>query len=181
MPALCEETAALLRAQRRYAGIAIEVLTEGSPPPLLTDPNGVKQILLNLLLNAADALVGRDGDSRIRVVVGAVAQQVRTGEERDSAGLRRRLDTLECRVEDNGPGVAAEDRERIFDPFFSTKSPGEGTGLGLSNALRLAEELGGSVELEASGDGPGAVFALRLPAVAAPWEAAEAGEPRGGG
>ena len=67
-------------------------------------------------------------------------------------------------VADNGPGVPARERERIFDPFYTTKPPGEGTGLGLSNALRYAEELGGTLALEADAPGPGAVFVLRLPA-----------------
>ncbi len=76
-------------------------------------------------------------------------------------------------MEDNGPGIAAEDRERIFDPFFSTKTPGEGTGLGLSNALRLVEELSGSVELDVSREAPGAAFALCLPAAAVESESAD--------
>ena len=66
-------------------------------------------------------------------------------------------------MEDNGPGIAAEDRERIFDPFFTTREPGEGTGLGLSNALRYAEEFGGSLDLDAGAEG--ASFVMRLPAV----------------
>ena len=65
-------------------------------------------------------------------------------------------------MRDDGPGIPPEDRERIFDPFFTTKPPGEGTGLGLANAARLAEELGGSLEL-VGGEG-GAEFRLRLPA-----------------
>jgi signal transduction histidine kinase len=60
--------------------------------------------------------------------------------------------------------VAEEDRERIFDPFFTTKPVGEGTGLGLSNALRFAEECGGRLELAPAGAGPGAAFVLTLPA-----------------
>ncbi len=63
-----------------------------------------------------------------------------------------------------GPGIPREDRERIFDPFFTTKPPGEGTGLGLSNAARMAEELGGAITLES--EGTGARFVLRLPAAA---------------
>jgi signal transduction histidine kinase len=70
-------------------------------------------------------------------------------------------------VQDNGPGVSIEDRERIFDPFFTTNPPGEGTGLGLSNAARLAEELGGSVTLDPVEEGVGARFVLRLPAASA--------------
>jgi signal transduction histidine kinase len=82
---------------------------------------------------------------------------------------------VECIVEDNGPGIAAEDRERIFDPFFSAKTPGAGTGLGLSNALRLAEEFGGSLELDAAREGPGAAFTLRLPVADL---GSEVGDPR---
>ncbi len=72
---------------------------------------------------------------------------------------------MECCAADNGPGIAAEDRERIFDPFFTTRDPGAGTGLGLSNALRYAEEFGGSLDLDAAGGAAGATFVLRLPAL----------------
>jgi signal transduction histidine kinase len=164
---LCEETAALVRAQRRYAGIRIEVVAEGEPPPALADPSGVAQILLNLLLNAADALCPVGPDARIRVRVRAAADRVRTRDaDRAPAAARRRGDAVECIVEDNGPGIAEEDRERVFDPFFTTKPPGEGTGLGLSNAARFAEEFGGSLELSPPGEQGGASFVLRLPAAA---------------
>jgi signal transduction histidine kinase len=161
--ALCERTASLLRAQRRYSKIAIEVASQGAPPAAWADSNGVAQILLNLLLNAADAL-GQTPDPAIRVTIAAVARCVREGEDPAAAAGRGRFDAVECLVADNGPGIAEEDRERIFDPFFSTKAPGEGTGLGLSNAQRLAEEFGGSLDLANEEGEVGAAFALRLPA-----------------
>ena len=80
-------------------------------------------------------------------------------------------DRVEVTVADNGPGIPADERERVFDPFYTTKPPGEGTGLGLSNALRFAEELGGSLTLDADASTPGAVFILKLPAVVASGEA----------
>jgi signal transduction histidine kinase len=169
---LCEETAGLVRAQRRYAGIRIEVASEGGAPTALADPDAVVQIVLNLLLNAADALsrAGAESEPRIRVRVRGVAARLRAGEGPEAAAARRSADCVECVVEDNGPGIAEGDRERIFDPFFTTKPPGEGTGLGLSNAARFAEELGGSLAL-AEAQGRGAAFVLRLPA--------EGGEPDG--
>jgi signal transduction histidine kinase len=170
-----EEAAGLVRAQRRYAGIEIEVFREGDAPPALADPDAVMQIVLNLLLNAADALREGSADPRIRVRIREAALRWRAGEGTEGAAGRRRADAVECAVCDNGPGVAEEDRERIFDPFFTTKSPGEGTGLGLSNAARFAEELGGSLELGRSEPGRGAVFVLRLPA----GEATADGTPRG--
>jgi signal transduction histidine kinase len=166
LTSVCQETAGLLRAQRRYAGIAVEVAQEGEAPAALADPGAVAQIVLNLLLNAADALRGHQISSpSIRVIVRPAVLRVRGGEGGEAAACRRHFDAVECVVEDNGPGIAAEDGERIFDPFFTSKDPGEGTGLGLSNALRFAEELGGSLVLDAGRDGPGAAFALRLPAV----------------
>ncbi len=172
---LCEETAGLVRAQKRYAEIAIEVASEGDPPSALADPAAVAQIVLNLLLNAADALRGAV-QPRISICVGPAAARWRVGEGPEAAMGRREADAVECRVVDNGPGIAEEDRERIFDPFFTTKPPGEGTGLGLSNAARFAEELGGSLALVPD-PGAGAVFVLRLPAAGGEPSGAARGSP----
>jgi signal transduction histidine kinase len=160
--ALCCETASLVSAQRRYAGIDIQVDRQGDPPLVRVDPNGAAQILLNLLLNAADALCADRPDPRIRVTIAAAPSPTiprRRAGEGDGVG-----DAVVCRVADNGPGIAEEDRERVFDPFFSTKPPGEGTGLGLSNAQRLAEEFGGGLDLVDDAESSGTVFALCLPA-----------------
>jgi signal transduction histidine kinase len=160
-----------VRAQRRYAAIRLEVAAQGTPPPALADRNQVAQILLNLLLNAADALLDTP-EPRVTVTVRGTVRTARAGEPRQAALARGVLDAVECVVADTGPGVAPEHRERIFDPFFTTKPPGQGTGLGLANALRLAEELGGALELEASE--AGAVFVLRLPAATAALPSPEA-------
>jgi signal transduction histidine kinase len=163
---VADETAALVRAQQRYRDVAIEVVRAGEPPLALADKSRVAQILLNLLVNAADALRGCGAAApRVRVTLEPAALHVRADEPGARAGGRRVFDAVACSVEDNGPGVAPEDRERIFDPFFTTKPPGEGTGLGLSNAARFAEELGGALELDAAHPGPGARFVLRLPAL----------------
>ena len=74
---------------------------------------------------------------------------------------RRDGDEVVVRVRDDGPGVAPEHRAAIFDPFFTTRGPDEGTGLGLSIRFDIAQEHGGTLELETHG--PGACFALRLP------------------
>jgi len=168
LAAICGKTADLVRAQPRYGGISIEVTSEGSPPAALADPGGIAQIVLNLLLNAADALKSESRDPRIQIVVRPAARRVRAGEGGAAAENRRHFDAVECVVRDNGPGVPEEDRERIFDPFFTSKAPGEGTGLGLSNAARFAEEFGGSLELAGPSPGVGAEFVLRLPAAGAP-------------
>ncbi|MFP6623976.1 MAG: HAMP domain-containing sensor histidine kinase, partial [Myxococcota bacterium] len=142
--ALAEQAAGLVSAQERYDGIAFEVL--GEHAGVVADQSIVAQILVNLVLNGADA------------VAAVAARRVRLTVAPDAEGH------VACRVEDTGPGVCDEDRQRIFDPFFTTKPPGEGTGLGLANALRFAEELGGSLDCERSPVRGGASFVLRLPA-----------------
>jgi C4-dicarboxylate-specific signal transduction histidine kinase len=102
------------------------------------------QVLLNLLLNANQALAGRP-DARV------VAQSAHDGRG------------VVVQVRDNGPGVAEAHRERVFDPFFTTRAPGEGTGLGLSIAFDIVREHGGELELGVAPEG-GACFTIRLPA-----------------
>jgi len=165
LAAAAEEAVALVRAQRRYAGVDFRVSREGDPPPAWADPRVVSQTLLNLVLNAGDAVRGRPA-GHVHLHVRPAALALRAGQPAEAARQRREPDAVECLVEDDGPGVPEADRERVFDPFFTTKEPGEGTGLGLANALRFAEEAGGHLELAPGAPGGGARFALRLPAQA---------------
>jgi signal transduction histidine kinase len=160
---LAGETVALVSAQQRYDGIRFEVRRTGQQPPVLADSSAVMQILLNLVLNAADAVL-EAAEPRVVLEVRPAAFQVRAGEGAEAAAARRRPDAVECVVADNGCGIPEKDRERVFDPFFTSKEPGEGTGLGLANAVRLAEELEGQLELVAPPAGARTAFALRLPA-----------------
>jgi C4-dicarboxylate-specific signal transduction histidine kinase len=146
--AVAEQAVGLVTAQSRYDGLSFEIVREEGDPIVVADESIAAQILLNLVLNAADA-AGVASEPRVRVSV------ILEG--------RRAGDGVVCHVEDNGPGVEAEDRSRIFDPFFTTKPPGEGTGLGLANALRLAEDLGGGLRCDRSEDLGGADFVLELP------------------
>jgi signal transduction histidine kinase len=173
---LAEETIALVSAQRRYDGICFEVRREGAQPPVLADSSAVMQILLNLVLNAADA-VAEAPEPRVTLRVRPTALQVRAGDVAEAALDRRTPDGVECAVADNGCGIPEADRERVFDPFFTSKPPGEGTGLGLANAVRLAEELDGQLDLMAPPEGARTAFALRLPAAV---ESGEGPSTRGG-
>ena len=139
-------------------------------PAIETDRRRVEQVLVNLIENAAHALEGRD-DARIeldarpsrgRLGPGQLVPARRGGDPAGSDfGSERAVDGVELRVIDNGPGIDADTLPEIFDPFFTTKDPGEGTGLGLWNAHRLAELLGGRLEVESR---PGSTcFSLVLP------------------
>lgn len=160
------QTFALVRAQKRYADVGMKLESQGGAAAVLADESMVAQILLNLVVNAADAAARGQRDPRIVVGLRPSYLRQRVGEDDAAALLARRPDAVECEVADNGPGVSEENRERIFDPFFTTKPPGDGTGLGLANAQRLAEELGGTIEYTSSELLGGAGFRLRLPV----WE-----------
>ncbi|MBI3929340.1 MAG: hypothetical protein HY319_27585 [Armatimonadetes bacterium] len=135
------DTLALIGGGLRQDGIEIrKELAE--LPPVVANPNELQQIVINLLLNARDALAGR-ADAEVRL---------ETRVEEGSAVLR---------VRDNGPGVPAGLLAEIFDPFFTTKPVGRGTGLGLSISRQIAAAHGGALDLDP--DGPGACFRLALP------------------
>ncbi len=141
------DTLALRAHDRR--GTRLRLREELTPdlPGVFADAHQIQQILLNLVINAEQALrANSDG--------GAIT--IRTGAASD-----RTLVFLE--VEDNGPGVPPELRERIFDPFFTTKDVGQGTGLGLSVVYALVKEHAGRIALEEP-IGGGARFRIELPA-----------------
>jgi signal transduction histidine kinase len=132
----------LLTVLRHRIGMMVTVHCDLSwDEPLLCYPSLLYQAISNLVLNAVDA-VGERGNIWI--------------------STRARDGMVELRVRDDGPGIAADARERIFLPFYTTKDPGAGTGLGLAISREIVGMHGGSLELGPSGDG-GAEFILRLP------------------
>ncbi len=136
----------LARVQARFRDVEIELDLPAGLPRVMADEHGLAQVLLNLLLNAGDAMEGR----------GALRVSARAGE-----GSRVLLE-----VSDRGPGIAPEDLPRIFDPFFTTKEPGKGTGLGLAISHRIMESFGGEIAV-ANAPGAGAVFTLAFREAAA--------------
>ena len=139
---LVAEVARLLRFELQRKSIRLD--TEfGTVPVINADPNKIKQVLINLVMNAIHAL---QGQGRILLATGI-----------NSNGM------LELRVEDNGPGIPAAIHGRVFTPFFTTKPEGEGTGLGLYICQNIVREHGGQIRLE-SHPGHGTLFRICLPA-----------------
>jgi signal transduction histidine kinase len=130
----------LVRAAPELAGVTVEL---GLEPGLVAraDPGPLSQIVINLLLNAAQAM---GGQGRVRVTT------------------RREDGEARVVVEDAGPGIPVEVMPRLFEPFFTTKGR-EGTGLGLAVSLRLAQVMGGRLRAENVPEG-GARFTVSLPA-----------------
>jgi signal transduction histidine kinase len=135
---------ALLSHRLESYGVTVEVKRTERLPEMGCDPEQLKEVLVNLILNSCDAMV--DG--------GVITIQ----EGKRQVAPMGRVAFL--KLSDTGPGVPPSIGDRIFQPFFSTKE--EGTGLGLSIATRIIQEHGGFIELT-SQKGQGAVFMITLP------------------
>jgi len=138
--------------------IEVDLVLDPELPPVEADPSQLDQILLNLSLNARDAMPTR---GRLRI------------ETRCGDGGR----SLLLIVSDTGVGMSEETRLRAFEPFFTTKAAGEGSGLGLSTTYGIVRQIGGSIALD-SAPGCGTRVVIELPAAAlAPSRAAEPATP----
>jgi two-component system NtrC family sensor kinase len=115
------------------------------PTDFVTDPGLLRQIIINLLSNAFDA-IAREG----RVTVSAKVNDA----------------SVDIAVSDTGAGISPDDLRSIFEPFYTTKGRGKGTGLGLAICRELSKSLGGSIEVE-SAPGKGSTFTVHLPRGAA--------------
>ena len=147
---LAAAAADLMQYGLRTHGITLELQLDPALPAVPADPDQVGQVVLNLVVNAQQALMGSEGARRLVIATGHAAR---------NAGAAAHV---WLRVADNGPGVAEALRERIFEPFVTTKPEGLGTGLGLSVSRTISREHGGELVLEAV-PGPGASFRLSLP------------------
>jgi signal transduction histidine kinase/BarA-like signal transduction histidine kinase len=140
------ETLALRSYEQRVTNVAvIEALAAGLPQ-VFADGHQVQQVLLNLIINAEQAMLAAHGRGTI---------VVRTWQDPDR-------ETVLLEVNDDGPGIPPELQPKIFDPFFTTKDVGKGTGLGLTVAYAIVQEHGGRIRLE-SREGSGASFYVELP------------------
>ena len=169
-------TLEFLERQGALNNITVETRLARELPLVRGDRQALEQIVVNLVLNARDAAPGG------RIEIGTVAKEFRprSDERRNGdapgpdharphsaprpwrADLGAGVPGALLYVADEGPGVPDEDRERVFDPFFSTKEPGKGVGLGLAVVARTVDESGGVIWVDRAREG-GAVFKVFLP------------------
>ncbi len=137
----------LLR-QEKYQHVLVENILQSDPEPTVVGDEGhLKQVLLNLLVNALDAVVASQR-RKPRI-------QIRTWLEGENAFLA---------VEDNGTGIEKKHLSKLFEPFFTTKGPGQGIGIGLSSCYSIVHAHQGDITVRSEA-GRGACFTVRLPAL----------------
>ncbi len=135
----------ILQIQGKLKGIDLEI--DGEEIEGCIEEEKLLQVLLNLLLNASDTLrekFGRKRGGKIKIILG------------------REGDTISIAVEDNGRGISRDNLSRIFLPFFTTKEPGRGTGLGLYVSSMMVESMGGKIEVQST-EGTGTTFRISFP------------------
>ncbi len=140
---LVQQTVELLQHQGMFKGVQGALTSAGQISRLMLDPHQLQQVLINLLINASDAMP--NGGS-LRLVV---------RQEPDN-----NMQLLE--VWDTGSGIEPQNLGKLFDPFFTTKDPGKGTGLGLAISARIIEGFGGKITVQSS-VGTGSCFIVHLP------------------
>jgi signal transduction histidine kinase/uncharacterized membrane-anchored protein YhcB (DUF1043 family) len=143
--ALCED--AVRAASSETDAVPIRLRLDRTLPPVVTDPERLRRVLVNILTNARDAVAARDGN-------------VSPGDAITLSTSRQAPDRIAIDVRDRGTGIAVEDLPRVFDPFFTTRRTG--TGLGLAISRNIIEGLGGRIEV-ASRAGEGTDVHIELP------------------
>ena len=146
------ETLALRAYEQRVTNITIVAALASGLPQVFADSHQVQQVLLNLIINAEQAMLSANGRGTL---------VVRSWHDREREAV-----VLE--INDDGPGIPEELQPKIFDPFFTTKEVGKGTGLGLTVAYAIVQEHGGRIRL-ASNTGAGASFYVELPVSGTPF------------
>jgi signal transduction histidine kinase len=150
--ALVEEAMRLVAHEYRKRNIDLHSQLLSTNPPVRIDANKIQQVLINMLMNAAQA-VGRDGEVVLSCEV--VSFERDSGEAMFAPGEP----VLRLTISDNGPGISQENLDKLFDPFFTTKPVGEGTGLGLSVSKNIMELHSGRLAV-GNGSSRGAVVTM---------------------
>jgi len=156
---IAERTLALRSYELRVENILVECELASDLPETMADPYQLQQVVLNLLMNAEQALLQERGQGKVKI------------KTRLADG-----DRIALEISDDGPGVPREIASRIFDPFFTTKPSGVGTGLGLSIVYGIVKQHGGEVTFENLSTG-GARFVVELPVLEIPANERQAAPP----
>ena len=153
---IIEDLLNVTKCQPAFSGVSITVELNAEEDTVSASVDQLRQVFLNLILNAADAIHDTGADSGTLRITTSLADPT-TAPSKPPKALR-----VIVRFEDNGTGIDVNQMENIFDPFFTTKAPGKGTGLGLSVCFSIVERLGGEIFAE-NRSGQGTAVSVCLP------------------
>ena len=155
---LIDDISEVLDVQPLMSGIELECQLDAQNDKVLADSNQLRQVFLNLMINAADAISsgGEAANGKLLIQSSPAGETVEQTQD-DKTHLK-------IMFIDNGPGIPEENIANIFDPFYTTKEPGKGTGLGLSVSFMIIEGFGGKM-IVSSAIGEGTTMTLLLPIV----------------
>jgi signal transduction histidine kinase len=153
---LIHDTADVLRVQPLMSSVNLTLSLDAGEHAVWADPNQLRQVFLNLIINAADAITSDNNEAGGKLNISTRLKGDRNFTAQTSSAV------LEISFTDDGPGIAEESLGNIFDPFFTTKDPGKGTGLGLAVSFMIVESLGGKMT-GTSEVGQGTTMIISLP------------------
>ncbi len=151
--AVLEDIVSVMGMQPMMSDIRIDLCLEAEQEHLWANAEQLRQVFLNLLLNAGDAITDEQHERKGNI-------EIKTWNEPPDTS--KRSASLVIRFEDNGKGIPADQIESVFDPFYTTKAPGKGTGLGLAVSYMVIEEMGGGITVD-SRPREGTRFTIMLP------------------
>lgn len=154
----------VVRTQPMMADIEINKRLDAQEDTVIADANQLRQVFLNLIINAADAIASGEKKFPGELTIESTVIEDASGADNEPPAQQPFLQIIYI---DNGPGISPEKLDNIFDPFFTTKEPGKGTGLGLSVSFMIVESLGGTIKA-VSQLGKGTTMTILLPLVVTP-------------
>lgn len=153
---LIDDIAQVLNVQPLMSNMELECCLEAQKDTVLADANQLRQVFLNLIINAADAVSSTDKSADGKLVI--KSEQVIKKQQNST----EQQQLLKIVFIDNGPGISEDNIGNIFDPFYTTKEPGKGTGLGLSVSFMIVQGFGGKMTVH-SKKGEGTSMTILLP------------------
>ncbi len=151
-----DDIANVLNVQPLMSNIELTLSLEAQSDQVLADPNQLRQVFLNLAINAADAIAAdrEEKQGKLEIMSEVIGKNL--------ASKKHFMKSIEIRFIDNGSGISQKILDNIFDPFFTTKAPGQGTGLGLYVCFMIVDSLGGNIQAH-SAEGQGMTMTITLP------------------
>jgi two-component system NtrC family sensor kinase len=159
---IIEDIVDIFKVQPKMPDIDLELNLAAEKNVVMADPNQLRQVFLNLMINAADAIFSNEDQKKGKLTISSTLSGDDMADRNNEAAPPYPM--VKIMFIDNGPGIPEEIINDIFDPFYTTKEPGKGTGLGLSVSFMIVDRIGGKITAK-SGKGGGTTMTVCLPLI----------------